>query len=354
MRHDIPKSRAEKLELLKLLEEKQRRVSRNKIATYYPNEGPLRRALYPKHIAALNAGSRFLERGVVAANRTGKTEGIGAFEATCHLTGIYPDWWEGRRFNRPVIVWASGTSNQKTKEIVQEKLLGKISPKEKCGVDGTGMIPGDLIITTKKKATTVPDTLEVAAVTHHDKNGFVDGISYVYFKSYEQGRKAFEGNEVDFIWLDEEPPLDIYGECLIRLMTTGGCILVTFTPLQGLSQVVLMFLPGGQRPEGIPEAGERFCIGITWDEAPHLTEEAKQSLMDALPPHQRDARSKGIPQLGAGAIYPIAEEEIKVDDFPIPLYWPRVYSLDVGWNNTAATWAAWDRDNEIVYIYSIY
>jgi phage terminase large subunit-like protein len=45
------------------------------------------------------------------------------------------------------------------------------------------------------------------------------------------------------IWLDEEPPSDVYDECLLRLMTTEGMMIGTFTPLSGLSEVVLRFLP---------------------------------------------------------------------------------------------------------------
>lgn len=95
----------------------------------------------------------------------------------------------------------------------------------------------------------------------------------------------------------------------------------------------------------------RFCLTMGWSDAPHLTELQKKDMGDALPPHQRDARSKGIPQLGAGAIYPVSESDVVVPDFEIPVHWPRVYSLDVGWNRTAALWGAWDRENDIVYLY---
>lgn len=66
----------------------------------------------------------------------------------------------------------------------------------------------------------------------------------------------------------------------------------------------------------------------------------------------RDARSKGIPVLGAGAIYPVPEDVVLCDPIEIPDYWPRAYGLDVGWNRTAAVWGAWDRDSDIVYLYS--
>ena len=90
----------------------------------------------------------------------------------------------------------------------------------------------------------------------------------------------------------------------------------------------------------------------TWDEAPHLGRDQIDELLAGMPAYQRDARSKGIPQLGAGAVYPIPEEEIVIDALPIPAYWPRAYALDVGWNRTAAVWGALDRNTNVLYLYS--
>jgi hypothetical protein len=96
----------------------------------------------------------------------------------------------------------------------------------------------------------------------------------------------------------------------------------------------------------------RFVVSATWDDAPHLTEAAKKELWESIPPYQRDARSKGIPQLGSGAIFPVPESDIVVDPFDIPGWWPRSYGLDVGWNRTAAVWQATDRETDTVYLYS--
>ena len=94
-----------------------------------------------------------------------------------------------------------------------------------------------------------------------------------------------------------------------------------------------------------------FC---DWDSVPHLSDTVKAAMLAALPPHQRDARSKGVPQLGSGAIYPVLESDIKVTDFPIPAHWPRAYGMDVGWRWTAACWEARDPETGIRYIYSVY
>lgn len=96
----------------------------------------------------------------------------------------------------------------------------------------------------------------------------------------------------------------------------------------------------------------RFIIAANWDDVPHLSQKVKDELWASLPPHQRDARSKGIPALGAGAIYPIPESDIVVPDFQLPEHFPRAYGMDVGWQRTAVIWGALDRDNDILYLYS--
>lgn len=94
----------------------------------------------------------------------------------------------------------------------------------------------------------------------------------------------------------------------------------------------------------------RATIQAGWDDVPHLDETTKRELLDSTPPHLREARSKGIPALGSGAIYPVPERDILVDPFPIPDYWPRCYGFDVGWNCTAAAWLAYDRTTDTAYL----
>ena len=95
----------------------------------------------------------------------------------------------------------------------------------------------------------------------------------------------------------------------------------------------------------------KFVVNAGWDDAPHLTEEDKADLRASIPPYQLDARSKGIPQLGAGAIYPVPESDFLCDDFKVPDHFPQSYAMDVGWNRTAALWQAHDTENDIVYFY---
>ena len=171
---------------------------------------------------------------MLAANRVGKTEGVGGFETTLHLTGDYPKWWVGRRFTHPVQAWAAGDTGITVRDIIQKKLMGAM------GQWGTGLIPEASIARTVRSAG-IPDKLDSIFIKHRS-----GGESSLTLKSYDQRRESFQGTEKDLIWLDEEPPLDVYIECLMRTMTNNGMVLLTFTPLLGISDVVLQFLPGGK------------------------------------------------------------------------------------------------------------
>lgn len=334
--------RDDRVRYYQLLQEQERRQSLRKFHSYYPAEGPLRRELYPKHMSFFAAGSKFRERLMLAANRVGKTEGVGVYELCCHLTGQYPVWWDavgGRRFDRAVSAWAAGDTAKTVRDILQKKILGEY------GQFGTGVLLGETLLGTTTKQG-VGEAVETIAVRHT-----TGGTSRVTLKSYDQGRDSFQGTEQDIILLDEEPPLAIYVECLMRTMTNDGMVMLTFTPLMGMSEVVLAFLPGGKLEEDTTLPG-KFVVMASWDDVPHLSDAAKKELYASIPPFQRDARSKGIPQLGAGAIYPIPETDIIVPDFAIPAHWPRAYGLDVGWNRTAAVWGAIDREAETMYLYS--
>jgi phage terminase large subunit-like protein len=325
-------------ELLNLTSAHQRLIEREKIYSYYPDTGPLRRELYQKHLKFFAAGATEKERCMLAANRVGKTEGVGGYELTLHLTGEYPAWWVGKRFERPTKWWAAGDTSKTVRDILQAKLVGPPGNAEKVG---TGLIPQAHIIRTTPKQG-IPDAIESVHVKH-----VTGGTSVLQLKSYDQGREAFQGTEQDGILLDEEPPLEIYIECVIRTMTTDGIVLCTFTPLEGLSSTVLHFLPDGSL-----DNATRFVVMASWDDVPHLSTAQKDLLWASIPPYQRDARSKGIPQLGSGAIYPVPESDFLCDPFDIPVHWPRSYALDVGWNRTAALWLANDQQNQTVYLYS--
>ena len=98
----------------------------------------------------------------------------------------------------------------------------------------------------------------------------------------------------------------------------------------------------------------KYLVMASWDDVPHLTRQAKDELYLSIPPYQRDARSRGIPQLGSGAIYPVPESDLLVDAFQIPAHWPRGYGMDVGWKATAGVWGALDRQNDTLYLTNEY
>ena len=337
---------------LGLLRERSARLARRKFFTYYPDTGPLRRELYQKHQAFFRFGATHSIRCFMAANRVGKTEGGGGYELTCHLTGRYPAWWDGAMFTERARAWAAGDTRQTTRDIIQQKLLGD------WGRFGTGLIPGEDILRWTAKPG-VPEAVETLWVKHYaaDVGGGLtqDGTSRLVFKSFDQGREAFQGTEQEVIWLDEESEAGIRNECLLRLMTTDGLLIETLTPLKGMTKVVMNYLPNGYQ-EGQTEAvsEDKALVMAGWDDVPHLTEKQKDLIRSETPPHLIDARSKGIPSIGAGAIYPLAESEFLVDDFPLPKHWLRAYALDVGWNRTAALWGAKDPEANVTYLYAEY
>ena len=201
------------------------------------------RVLYQKHVRFFASHER--ERLMIAANRIGKTQ-AGAFEPTAHLPGLYPHWWPGRRFTEPVSFWAGGDTSKTVRDIGQLEMMGPMN------AIGTGFIPRHQIEHFSRKPG-VTDAIETVWVKHVERYHGAPGLSELGLKSYDQRREAFQGTKKHGIWLDEEPPDDIYVECLLRTAQTsdfeGGMMMLTFTPLQGLTPLVLQFLPGGQLPE---------------------------------------------------------------------------------------------------------
>lgn len=324
------------LDIIDILAELDRRTTERVIDNYFQDNT---RQLYTKHLQFFMAGKGYRQRLVMAANRVGKTVMAG-YELVMHLTGDYPEWWEGKRFTTCNHWWVVGKSSETVRQILQELLLGKI------GNFGTGLVPKDRLdfdsLTDAKKSSTGVSSFRV-----RHKNGT---YSTVEFKSAEQGRQAFEGTAKS-IWIDEECPYDVYTECLLRTMTGDNILMMTFTPLKGLSEVVMSFLSDNDIMSEGETGVSKYVIRASWDDAPHLTEKDKIELMASIPPFQRDARTKGIPQLGAGAIFPVSEDEYVVKTFEIPKHWPRAYGFDVG-RNTAAVWIAMDRDAGVIYTYS--
>jgi phage terminase large subunit-like protein len=303
--------------------EKNRRLTENRIAYYRP---------YPKQAEFHAAPAR--ERLLMAGNQLGKTL-AGGFEVAMHATGRYPDWWKGRRFDRPTVGWCCGVTGEVVRDTVQKVLVGR------PGQIGTGAIPKDALgeLVTARG---IADLLDVVKVRHAS-----GGISLIGLKTYASGREKFQGESLDWAWADEECPIDIYTELLTRTNVGNGPVWMTFTPLLGVSEVVRRFLH--------ERSPDRQVVTMTIDDVDHYAEDEKQRIIASYPEHEKEARVKGIPVLGSGRIFPVMEDRIAIENRDIPPHWPRIGGMDFGWDHPfAAVELAWDRDTDTAYLTKAY
>lgn len=330
-------------ELPILLSDLMRSVQGKLFESYFPEEGPFSRHLFPKHMEFIRQTSIKNVCTLFGGNRSCKTLTL-AYIVAALTQAKYPDWWDGRRFERPVRTWVSG----QTSELVQQALMLYL-----FGQDGySGLIdPNNIVHIFWNQQ--VKGYINRALVRH------THGISEITFKTYDQGWQRFQSATLDLVVMDEEPPARIFSECVTRTATTGGLVLLGFTGLQGLTPLVAHLAP-----ELTPESADKdlddlqkvsYHTFIGWDDVPAsvLSREQRDVMKAMYAPHEIQARTKGIPSIGSGMVYPIAEEELRVDPFEIPEHWPRAFALDPGYRSkTAGLWAAWDQDSDILYFYS--
>lgn len=323
-------STQEKIELCLLLEEKAKR-EREK-AWWYDYV-----AMYPWQRQFNKASAEYHACMLMAANQVGKSR-TGCLLDTAHLTGNYPDDWSGHKFSKPITAWILGYSGEKTRDLLQHKIFGRLTGMKLEG----GYIKADDIIDYKAMPGTSGAVREVR-LKH--KSG---GISVCQFWSYSQGQHALMGDVVDWFHIDEEPKdKNIYPQVLTRTINgdqgKGGRGILTFTPENGRTELVVQFM---DKP-GISDYLQR----ATWNDAPHLSDETKTRLLSQYPAWQRDMRSRGEPLLGAGLIYDMDDEKIKCQPFECPDHWFVINGMDFGWDHPQAhiqLW--WDKDEDIVYL----
>jgi phage terminase large subunit-like protein len=303
---------------------------------------------YPYQQKFHQTGSEANQRLLMAANRIGKSFS-GAAEMSYHLTGLYPDWWEGRRYDNPITAWAGGVSNETTRDIVQYELLG--SPDDPDAF-GSGAIPKSKIIKTERKPG-VPNAKSVALIQH-----VTGGNSSLHFKAYEMGVDKWQGRSVDCIWLDEEPSRELYSQAVTRTLDRKGMVYMTFTPESGMTETVASFMNNLQPGQSLTNA--------TWDDASeaitsmkgnkgHLNEAVMTQILSSYSPHEREMRRYGRPSIGSGLVFPVQEDKIMTDPIQIEDHWAKIAGIDFGWDHpTAVVWAAWDKDNDEIYIYDCY
>jgi phage terminase large subunit-like protein len=285
---------------------------------------------YPRQAEFHVAGATHRERLLMAANQSGKTF-CGGMEMSAHLTGRYPDWWRGRRFSKPISAWAGGVTNQAARDVLQPILLGQ------PGEQGSGTIPRDAIVdvVAGRGISGLADNILVRHAT--------GGLSRLGLKSYAEGREKWQGASLDLVWLDEEPDAGLYMEALTRTNATGGAVYMTFTPLLGMSEVVRRFIN--------EKSPDRHVVTMILDEAEHIDAEKRRQIVASYPAHELEARTKGVPVLGSGRIFPVSESLIVCKRIEIPDHWVRIGGLDFGWNHpAAAVECAWDRDSGTFYV----
>ena len=285
----------------------------------------------------LKASSNCQQILAMTGNRCGKTY-TGAYAMSVHLTGLYPDWWEGRRFENPILAWAAGISTDTTRDILQSALLGDW---EDPSMLGTGSIPKEMIVDVINKPQ-IPGALQAVLVRHVS-----GGVSICHFKSYEMSQDKFMGKAVDLIWLDEECPNNIFTQCITRTATTGGLVLLTFTPEHGLTEIVKNFMyhlkPG------------QHMVTASWEDAPHLDDKVKEQLMSVYTESERAMRVSGQPTLGSGVVFPVREDKIMCEPFEIPDHWLRIIGIDLGMDHpNGVACIAWDNENNKFYLYDEY
>jgi len=282
------------------------------------------------------------------------------------LTGLYPDWWTGYKFDRPITLVAGCINNDKTRDILQRELFG--DPIEWESELGTGWIPKHTIGKIQKKRG-VPDAFYNVRIKHFTDGKF-DGWSKVVFLAYEMGKATWMGHKADINHLDEEPPADILEQAARSGIATGGRIRMTFTPENGMTSVVRSIEKDWSlhTAEWKDVAGEDFDIEIegenyafktikTLQGRPgHLT---KAKVLDAkkkILPYQLKMRMRGIPVLGSGLVFTLPEKDISVEPMSFPDHFKFLDALDFGGlsstaHPTAFARGAYDPENDVIYIY---
>lgn len=336
--------------LIKLRERQQiRRLNKLSLFKAYP---------FQKEFYAQGSESRF--RFLSAANRIGKSKSA-AMEMAYHLTGLYPDWWEGRKFKTPVSAWAIGITANSTRDVLQYELLGLKNAKllenndyddYDMGVFGSGSIPLPCLV----KSTISRDGDRVLSIqVKHFDNGKFNGNSVLEFKSTQQGHHVLAGVSQSLIWLDEEDPYnswDIFEQCLMRTTTPKGSIILTATPENGKTRIIQHFMDATDK-------NLYFQMASVYDAheniGGHISDEDIATITAGVAPHKLRMRLYGEPTLGSGAVYDIDFKDVIIPAIEIPNHWKVICAMDIGYShNTTAVFSAYDAANDIIYITSEY
>ena len=293
---------------------------------------------YEPQLRFFTAGAKHHQRLIRGGNQTGKSFCC-AFEAGLHMTGQYPKWWNGKRFNKPTRGWVIGPERTLVRDGPQKKLTAM------QGEFGTGTIPLAAFV---GRPIMVPggtgsiDTMSVA----HETDGARDGLSTATFKSFEQGAEKMQAESVDWIWIDERCSEEIYSELIARTTATDGIVFLSYTPLKGGGELTYRFLN--------EYSADRIDIRIDAQDAKHISPERRATLEESYLPHEREARIHGIPQLGIARVFPFPIESLMRDFNPeVDIrQWARwCVGIDFGFGHPfAAALCAWVPDLDEFWI----
>ena len=322
-------NRSQKIDAIRLIEEKIRRKAATKFLTIY-------NSFYGWQKDFCAATKDFYECCLCAANQIGKTY-TGTTIDAMHLLGDYPDDWVGHKFDFPPLCWCLGFSMEKTRDLLQSTLFGEYQNGKFSG----GLVPADRIVSHESAAGT-QNAMRSVKVKHKL------GVSTMQFWSYSQGHHAIMGDVVDWFHVDEEPrDQKIRPQVLTRTINgdrgRGGRGIYTFTPENGRTDLVIQFMD--------TPSPAQFFMKKGWNDAPHMTEEKKERLLAQYSEHQRKMRTEGEPMMGVGRIYDIGDEFIACDAFEIPSHWYVIGAMDFGWDHPQShVKLVHDRDADVIYV----
>lgn len=188
------------------------------------------------------------------------------------------------------------------------------------------------------------------------KNG-----SFIEFMSYEQDTDKFAGTSRHGIWFDEEPPKDVFDECLMRLIDTGGRWWMTMTPVEGITwvydtiympakegKIIELDLPTGKQHINASDLYDIIEVDTT--ENPNINPMEMSLLTASLSEEDKKARREGLFISTGGFVYAssfVPSKHVIPNIVPDKnLLW--VAALDHGYTNpTCWLWAAIDGEGRI-------
>ena len=285
------------------------------------NQAEIRRKLKEERLETYNIGEKIHKKQIAfhtspkrmkaffGGNRVGKTV-AGAVEAVSHALGY-------SRFRplEPSSGWVVSLTNDVQRDVAQKEILTWLPKKE----------IKDIIIRKGKKDDPENSIIDKIIL----RNGQTIG-----FKTCEQGREAFQGTSQGWIWFDEEPPLDVFQECQMRIIDQKGDMWFTMTPLKGLTFLYyLIFLNERNDPDIEYWMAE-------WEDNPWLSKEEIDKLIATMTEEEREARQYGRFTSLCGFAFPELRKEIHIVKpmQNIPEWYKRYVALDYGFDSLAVGW----------------